>query len=149
MPWVEFTADHVRSVCAARELEVYEETATAEFEEGEATTPTPRLPQIVAMVADRIRGAVRSNPKVIAMGAAGTIPDFAVFHASVLARNAMLGLSPVPEGMTDPRRDEQRAAEKFVESLSTMNPSAFADDPPTTSDDADVPAYGGNALLDF
>jgi len=148
MPWIEFTADHVRSVCAARELEVYEETAAAEFEEGEATTPTPRLPEIVVMIADRIRGAIRSNPKVTAMGASGTIPDFAVYHAAVLARNALLGMNPVVEGMTDPRRDEQRAAEKFVEGLSTMNPSAFGDDPPTTAATSS-PVFGGNPMLDF
>jgi len=148
MPWVEFTEDHVRSLCAARELEVYEETAAAEYDGAEPSTPTPRLPEIVAMITARIRGAIRSNPKVIAMGADGTIPDFAIYHAAVLARNALLGMNPVAEGMTDPRRDEQRAAEKFVESLSSMNPSAFGDDPPVASAAA-TPSYGGNALLDF
>jgi|GEM_PF-3421718 len=148
MPWVEFTEDHVRSLCAARELEVYEETAAAESEEGEATSVTPRLPQIVEMVTARIRGAIRSNPKVTAMGASGTIPDFAVYHSAVLARNALLGMNPVVEGMTDPRRDEQRAAEKFVESLATMSPSAFADDPPV-SVSSGTASYGGNPILDF
>lgn len=149
MPWVTFTDDHVKARLAARELGTYEDTAVAEYE-GAATTPTPRLPEIVEQVADRIRGAIRSNPHVSTMGSAGTIPAFAVYHAATLARHALIGLSPVPEGFTDPRRDEVRAAEKFIESLSSMSPSAFAeDDLPTASTDSAAPTYGGSALLNF
>jgi len=149
MPWVEFTADHVKARLAARELEVYEETAATEFEEGLPSTPTPRMPEIVEQITMRIRGMIRANPRVTEMGAAGTIPDFCVAHAAVLARMALIGMNPIPEGMTDPRRDEYRAAEKFVEGLSTMNPSAFGDDLPTASASATTPVYGGNPLLEF
>jgi len=149
MPWVEFTTDHVKARLAARELEVYEETASAEADEGEFSTPVPRLPQIVEQIVMRIRGMVRANPRVSAMGPAGTIPDFCVAHAAVLGRMALIGLNPVPEGMTDPRRDEYRAAEKFVESLPSMHPSAFGDDLPTSTATASAPVYGGNCLLDF
>jgi hypothetical protein len=149
MPWVEFTADHVKARLAARELEIYEETASAESDEGEPSTPTPRLPLIVAQLIARIRGLVRANPRVTAMGPEGTIPDGCVFHAAVIGRVALIGLNPVPEGMTDPRRDEYRAAEKFLESLPSMNPSAFGDDLPAASAPATTPVYGGNPLLEF
>jgi hypothetical protein len=144
MPWVTFTEDHVRSACAAREMETYEDTATAESE-GVTGASTPRLPGIVEIVVARIRGAIRGNPKVETMGEAGTIPDFAVYHAAVLARTALLGLNPVAEGMTDPRRDEHKAAEKFVESLMTMSPAAFGDDPVAST----CENYGSATYLDF
>lgn len=149
MPWVEFTADHVKSRLAARELEIYEETATLEFEEAEPTTPTPRLPEIVDQIVMRIRGMIRANPRITEMGAAGTIPDFCIGHAAIVARVALVGLNPIPEGMTDPRRDEYRASDKFIDGLSSMNPSAFGDDLPAAAETATTPAYGGNCALNF
>jgi len=149
MPWVEFTADHVKARLAARELEVYEQTATAESEEGEPTSAVPRLPEIVEQLAAQIRGLIRSNPRVTAMGPAGTIPDFCVFHAAMIASVAMIALNPIVEGITDPRRDEYNAAKEFMKSLPTMNPSAFGDDPPASPASPAAPAFGGNPMLDF
>ena len=149
MPWIEFTDADVKARLAARELEIYEETASAESNEGEFSTPTPRLPVIVAQLIARIRTLVRGNPRVTEMGPEGTIPDGCVFHAAVIGRVALIGLNPIPEGMTDPRRDEYRAAEKFIEGLSSMNPSAFGEDLPTASAPATTPVYGGNPLLEF
>lgn len=151
MPWITFSADHVKARLSSRELDVYEETATANNDDsdGNPTAPsTPRLPEIVDQVCNRFRGAIRANPLVTVMGDAGTLPDFCIYDAAVLARAALIGLNPVPEGMTDPRRDEVRAAEKALEALRTMNPKAFADDPAPAGSEASA-SYGGAPLLDF
>ena len=146
MPWVTFTEDDIKSRLAVRELDVYEATAGEESDGSPATVP--RLPIIRAQVLAQVRGAVRSNPRVDALGPEGTMPDFCVAWAAVIARAALVGLSPVPEGMTDPRRDEYRDALKGLESLRSMHPNAFVvEDPSPVADTA--PSYGGNPLLDF
>lgn len=142
MSWVTFTADHVRARLAARELEVYQDTATVDA----GDTPEQRLDSIVAQVCDQFRGAIRMNPLVTAIGAAGTLPDFCIAHAAVVARVALVGMNPVPEGMTDPRRDEYREAMKFLERLKDAPVSLFAEAAPAASSCA---SYGGNPLLDF
>ena len=151
MPWAAFTVDHVRARLAARELEVYEETARLEYPEGGGETEVPadspdRLSQIVAQVCNQFRGAIRANPLASTMGPAGTLPDFCIAHAAVVARVALLGMNPVPEGMTDPRRDEYREAMKFLEGLKSAPASLFAEEPPSSPG---APCYGGNPLLDF
>lgn len=153
MPWVTFTADHIKSRMSAREIEVYEETALAEYPEGggNAEVPegsTPKIGDIVEQIASRFRGAIRSNPRVRSMGEAGTIPEFCIGDAAVLGRVALIGLNPVPEGMTDPRRDEYRSAEKFLESLRTIDAQAFGDDLPSAEPSSSA-SYGGADLLDF
>ncbi|HEX7262346.1 MAG TPA: hypothetical protein VF258_11070 [Luteolibacter sp.] len=60
------------------------------------------------------------------MGPAGTIPAFCVPWAIAIARVAMLGLNPVEEGRTDPRRDEYNDAIKGRDSLRSM-PAASGD----------------------
>lgn len=142
MSWVTFTADHVRARLAARELEVYQDTAT----EDAGDTPEERLAAIVTQVCDQFRGAIRMNPLVTTIGAAGTLPDFCIAHAAVVARVALVGMNPVPEGMTDPRRDEYREAMKFLERLKDAPVSLFAEAAPAASSCA---SYGGNPLLDF
>ena len=128
---------------SARELEVYESVAG----EGDAVA-IDRMAAVVAQVLASFRGAIRANPNVAAMGEAGTLPDFCILPAATIARNALIGLNPVSEGMTDPRRDEEREAQRFLRDLRTMNSQAFGEDPPVTS--ATSPAsYGGAALLDF
>ena len=82
------------------------------------------------------------------MYAAGTLPDFCIFEAAVLARTALVGLSSVPEGVTDPRNAEYTAARKFLDSLSSMKAEAFGDDP-TADATAETASYGGADLLDF
>lgn len=143
MPWVTFTADHVRARLAARELEVYQDTAT----EDAGDTPEQRLESIVTQVCDQFRGAIRMNPLVTTIGATGTLPDFCIAHAAVVARVALVGMNPVPEGMTDPRRDEYREAMKFLGGLKDAPASLF-------DETAGAPAsgggsYGGSPLLDF
>jgi hypothetical protein len=150
--WIPFTVDHVKARLAVRELDVYESTARMEYPEGGGDAEIPsaseeRLPQIVAMVLARFRGAIRSNPLVTSMGAEGTLPDFCIFDASVMARNALIGMPPVAEGMTDPRVKEQQAAEKALESLRTMRPTAFADDPVPTTEESLSDTYGGDPAL--
>jgi hypothetical protein len=93
-----------------------------------------------------VRGACLANRGLDYIGPAGTIPSFAVYHAAAMARNALLGLPPVADGMTNPRRDEQTAAQKFIDSLATMNPSAFKADP---TPPAETASYGGSKLLEF
>jgi len=144
MSWVNFTADHVRARLAAREMEVYQDTAT----EDAGDTPEERLDAIVAQVCDQFRGAIRMNPRVTAIGASGTLPDFCIAHAAVVARVALVGMNPVPEGMTDPRRDEYREAMKFLDSLKSA-PSSLFDESAGTSSAASGGLYGGKAYLDF
>lgn len=141
MPWVTFTVDHVKARLFDVEEEAYSDVS------GDAID---RLAQIVIQTCAKFRGAIRSNPQVVAMGAAGTLPDFCIFDASIIARTALVALSPVTEGVTDPRRDEYNSAKKVLESLATMNPKAFGDDPSLPSESSTSSAsYGGAALLDF
>jgi hypothetical protein len=141
MPWVTFTTDHVKARLYDSEEEAYADVA------GDAVD---RLAEIVIQTCAKFRGAIRSNPQVTEMGAEGTLPDFCIFDAAVIARTALIGLSPVTEGVTDPRRDEYNAAKKTLESLPTMNPKAFGADPSESSESSTSPAsYGGAALLEF
>lgn len=145
MPWVTFTTDHVKARLAVRELETYEETATAEDDD----TPgvEDRLPAILEQTLNQFRGKIRANPQVIELGPAGTLPDFCIAPAAIIARMALVGMNPIAEGMTDPRRDEYREAMKELNGLSSLNPNAFAvTDPAGASMSA---SYGGSALLDF
>jgi hypothetical protein len=143
--WITFTADDVKTRLAVREMEVYEETAS---EEPDGTPGAEeRLPVIVSQVLGQFRGAIRANPQVTELGPAGTLPDFCIAWAAVIARVALVGMNPVPEGMTDPRRDEYRDAVKGLETLRSLHPSAFAlEDPSAATSGA---SYGGAALLDF
>ena len=141
MPWVTFTTDHVK----ARLFDV-EEEAYAEI----PSDAIDRLGEIVVQTCAKFRGAIRSNPAVDSMGGEGTLPDFCIFDAAVIARTALIGLSPVTEGVTDPRRDEYNAAKKTLESLPAMNPKAFGADPSESAESSNtVASYGGAALLDF
>jgi len=139
--WITFTADDVKARMSARELAVYESTATTDD-----VTPIDRMAAVVAQVLAMFRGAIRSNPTTTEMGAAGTLPDFTIYSAAVIARNSLIGLNPVSEGMTDPRRDEQKAAEKMLADLRTMSSQAFGDDPVSASVTS---SFGGADLLDF
>lgn len=141
--WITFTAADVKARMSARELEVYEAVAGEGDEEA-----IDRMEAVVAQVLASFRGAIRANPNVTEMGAAGTLPDFCILHAAVIARNSLIALTPVPEGMTDPRRDEQREANTFLKDLRTMSSQAFGDDPPVTTSSSPA-SYGGAALLDF
>ena len=151
MPWVLFTADHVKARLAARELAVYEAISHAEDpdEDGEAEVPADapeRLPAIIEQVCNRFRGAIRSNPRVTSLGPAGTLPDFVIFSASVIARDSLIALPPVEEGMTNPRQKEHDAAEAELKWLRTADPKVFIDD---TAQAASSVAFGGQPLLDF
>jgi hypothetical protein len=152
MPWVPFTEDDVISRLAVRELEVYEATSRKELpqnESGEAEVPDgspERLPQIAEQVCNQFRGAIRANPLATVIGASGMLPDFCIAHAAVVARVALVGMNPVPEGMTDPRRDEYREAMKFLEGLKSA-PASLFEEVPTSS--AGCAAFGGNPALCF
>lgn len=153
MPWETFTAEHIMSRMSAREIAVYEETALAEYPEGggDAEVPedaVPKIGDIVTQICNRFRGAIKSNPRVLAMGADGTLPDFCIGDAAVLGRTALVGLPPTQEGVTSTREKEYNSAEKFLESLRTMDAQAFGDDLPN-SEPSSSASYGGAALLDF
>lgn len=139
MSWIIFTADHVKARLYEDEHEAYDAVSGTDID---------RMAEIVTQTCNRFRGAIRGNPQVTSMGAAGTLPDFCIFDAAVIARTALLGLAPVTEGVTDPRRDEYNAAKKTLESLPTMNPKAFEDDPVTIEGSSEA-SYGGADLLDF
>ncbi|WP_193214803.1 hypothetical protein [Luteolibacter marinus] len=144
----------MKSRLAVRELETYEATALSEYPEGGGEAEVPgdavdRLPEIAAQVLARFRGMIRANPRVTQLGPTGTLPDFCIESAAIIARVGLVGLNPVPEGMTDPRRDEYRNAEKFLESLRGMEASAFLDDETPAAGANVAPAFGGNPLLRF
>lgn len=139
MSWITFTADHVKARLYEDEHEAYDAVSGTDID---------RIAEIVTQTCNRFRGAIRSNPQVTSMGAAGTLPDFCIFDAAVIARTALLGLAPVQEGVTDPRRDEYNAAKKTLESLATMNPKAFEDDPVEIEGSSEA-SYGGAPLLEF
>lgn len=148
MPWISFTADHIRESLAVRELAIYEETAGADFQGVVKGAPGERIAAIAARVADQFRGIIRANPQVLTLGPAGTIPGFCLPWAIAIARVSMLGLSPVEEGRTDPRRDEYTDATKGRDALSTMNAAAFALTE-VASTAAPLASYGGSPLLVF
>lgn len=139
MSWITFTADHVKARLYEDESEAYDAVAGSDMD---------RLAEIVTQTCNRFRGAIRSNPQVTSMGAAGTLPDFCIFDAAVIARTALLGLAPVQEGVTDPRRDEYNAAKKTLEALPSMNPKAFEDDPSEDGETSSA-SYGGSDILEF
>lgn len=153
MPWVTFTEDDIKARLSARELSVYEETARAEFDETEGENRVPddspeRLAAVHAQTLGQFRGAIRANPYVTALGPAGTLPDFCIAWAAIIARVGLIALNPVQEGVTDPRRDEYRDAVKGLESLRSMNAAAFDLSDPSGSGSASA-SYGGSQLLDF
>ena len=140
MSWITFTADHIKARLYEDEMDAYAAIAGSDMD---------RLEEIVTQTCNRFRGAIRANPQVTSMGEAGTLPDFCIFDAAVIARTAIVGLSPVTEGATDSRRDEYNAAKKTLENLSTMNPKAFGDDPLTAEEATASASYGGDTLLQF
>jgi hypothetical protein len=152
MLWIQFTEDHVKARFSARELEVYELTAAAEYpDDGGAAVVPPdapkRMPEIINQVCNRFRGKIRSNPQVVALGPTGTLPDFCIFSAAIIARDSLIALPPTEEGMTNPRQKEHDAAEKELAGLTTLSANAFIFDeavPANTSVRA-----GGKPLLDF
>lgn len=142
--WLPFTQDDIKARLSTRELEYVESVAA------QSDSESPRLPVICAQVLAQFRGAVRGNPQVTLLGPAGTLPDFCIGWAASIARTSLIGLTPIQEGTTDPRRDEYRDAIKGLESLRHMHPNAFA----LTEDTATIDAityegFGGSTLLDF
>lgn len=154
MPWVPFTEDLAKSRFSAREVEVYNEIANSEYPEdgGDAELPPDapdRLPIIRDQILAEFRGAIMANSAVTYFGPAGTLPDFCVGPAAVLVRAAMIGLPPVPEGMTDPRRTEYDDAVKTRNSLRSMNGSAFAEVEAAPAENPASSAVGGDPYLRF
>ena len=152
MSWITFSVDDIKSRLSARELLVYEETSRVEYDElsGQNLVPdgTPeRIVAIHSQTLGQFRGAIRSNPRVASLGPDGTLPDFCIAWASIIARVGLIALNPIQEGVTDPRRDEYRDAVKGLESLRTMPASAFVMTDPTA--EASTASYGGNTLLEF
>jgi hypothetical protein len=153
MSWETFTVDHIKARMAVRELETYEEVSRAEHDEtaDAAIVPvgsTDRLTLIHGQTLAQFRGAIRANPQVTEMGAAGTLPDFCIAWAAIIARAALMGLPPVEQGMTDPRRDEYRDAVEGLKSLRSMSSTAFTDSDPV-AESSTAASYGGNDILDF
>lgn len=142
MSWQTFTEDDVKARLATLEIDTYESAASQGEEDA-------RLPVIVSQVLGQFRGAIRSNPQVTELGPDGTLPDFCIAWAAVIARVGLLGLTPVQEGMTDPRRDEYRDATKGLEALRSMNAAAFAITDPVSSGSTSTANYGGSALVEF
>ncbi|MBK1884829.1 hypothetical protein JIN85_20635, partial [Luteolibacter pohnpeiensis] len=107
----------------------------------------PRLALIVPQVCERIRGRIMANPRVHALGPAGTIPAFMIFSAVVIAKAALIAIPPLEDGETGPRQRQLNQAESELRSLSDMDPKAFAiAEPPSASSSV---RYGGQPLLDF
>ena len=140
MSWITFTAAHVKARLYEDEHDAYDAVSGTDID---------RVAEIVTQTCNRFRGAIRANPQVTSMGPAGTLPDFCIFDAAVIARTALLGLAPVTEGVTDPRRDEYNAAKKTLEELPKMNPKAFEDDPAAATGAESIASYGGSPIMDF
>jgi len=145
MSWITFTADHVKARLAARELDAYEETSTADGSGG-TEAPTPRLDAIVTQVLGQFRGAIRANPRLTEMGPDGTLPESCIGHAAVVARTSLIGMLPHSDGMTDLRRDEYQAANAFLERLPDADAGLIETDSEPV---ASTGVYGGNKQLDF
>lgn len=148
MPWVTFTAADIRDGLAVREIAIYEETAGKDFDGQIKEGSEQRIDRIASRTVEQFRGVMLSNPRISELGPAGTLPAFCIPWAIAVARVAMLGLNPVEEGRTDPRRDEYTDAVKGRDSLRTMDPAAFALTEPTFSGCSSA-SYGGAPLLDF
>lgn len=149
MPWVTFTATDIRDGLARREVQIYEETAEKDEDGNAEYSPEERIERIASRLVAQFRGLILANDKVTALGPEGTIPAFCVAWAIAIARVSMLGLNPVEEGRTDPRRDEYNDATKGRDSLKTMPAAAFAIDEPTSPTASACGSYGGDKLLDF
>lgn len=153
MSWVIFTADHIRESLAVRELAIYEETASVDFNGVSEDSAGARIDSIASRVADQFRGIIRANQQVISLGPVGSIPGFCLPWAIAIARVSMLGLNPVEEGRTDPRRDEYTDATKGRDSLSTMNAAAFSltdtESNAASSSSSSSSSYGGSPFLSF
>lgn len=140
MPWVPFTASDVTNRLSDLEVTGYEEVAN------DAVGAT-KLNSIVAQITAMIRGAVLANPNRPFIGPTGTIPDLSLYHAATLGVNALLGLPPVAEGHTDPRRDGQREALKHVAELRALDARAFEEAP--SNGDSICGSSGGEPLIEF
>ena len=150
MPWITFTADHIKQGLAVRELAIYEETASLDFDGVSQEAAGVRIAAIATRVADQFRGIILANPQVTALGPAGTIPSFCLPWVIAVARVSMLGLNPVEEGRTDPRRDEYQDAIKGRDALKSMPGTAFAlSDPEAANSATSSASYGGATLLEF
>lgn len=150
MSWITFTAAHIKEGLAVRELAIYEETAGVDFDGVPEEESGARIATIATRIADQFRGIIRANPLVTEMGPAGTIPGFCLPWAIAIARVSILGLNPVEEGRTDPRRDEYTDAIKGRDSLKSMNVAAFAlTDPEAVASTEYSASYGGATLLEF
>lgn len=157
MPWTAFNADVIKTRAAAREFLVYQETAEKVWPEGggEAEVPGEAVPDarinaIAAQVLARFRGQILANPKLTYLGPAGTLPEFCHEAAAIIGRVGLLGLNPVPEGMTDPRVKEYQDALTFLKSLSTISPAVFAETEAAPNAGTNcAPAYGGECRLEF
>lgn len=157
MPWIPFTADVIKTRAAAREFVIYQETAAKEWPEGggdaevpEGADPDERINAIAGQVLARFRGMILANPKLTYVGPAGTLPEFCHEAAAIIGRVGLLGLNPVPEGMTDPRVKEYQDALAFLKSLSTMSPAVFAEtETAPNAGNACPPDFGGECRMQF
>lgn len=140
MPWVKFTADHIRDRVSDDEVDVCERIGSSD--EGGS-----KIDRIVSQITSLVRGKCLANADIEFVGPDGTIPDFCVFHAATMGMNALLGLPPVAEGMTDPRREAQRDAVKFLDGLKDMAKAAFDAAPVSLATSS--ASYGGEPLLEF
>lgn len=144
--WRQLTDDAVKARLSERELETYEHTARAVLDDqggADVLTIDQRLPQLIDQVVLAFRGNIAANPNISALGPAGTIPDFCIYHAAVLVRHALLGMPPTLEGLTDVRSDEYRAAERFLGDLKTLAGTAFS------QADSSAPRSGGDSFFYF
>lgn len=149
MPWITFTAAHIKEGLAVRELAIYEETAAVDFDGIIEEVAGVRIAAIAARIADQFRGIIRANPLVSALGPEGTIPSFCLPWAIAIARVSILGLNPAEEGRTDPRRDEYTDAIKGRDSLKAMSANALAVVDTATPSTLGSVYFTGSANLDF
>jgi len=149
MPWVPFTEADVRAISSEMEVERFQEVGSKNFpdDSGDPVAPAAnKLPAIVSQVLARFRGEIRSNPADIPMGPAGTLPEFCIESAAVIARDKLTGLPPYVEGMPNERYTENRNAVSFLNGLKSRKEIAFADDSEAGEPDALV---GGEPFLEF
>lgn len=88
-------------------------------EAGQEGSYQSRIPGIIEQITGLVRSKVASCRQNV-LGLTG-IPQECLFHAVTLARHALLASLPVPEGYIDPRQEEYRAANTFLDAVATCD----------------------------
>jgi hypothetical protein len=142
MSWVSFTADHIKARLAKGEFDNFASVGNQSADGVDITASI--IEQVVAMVRGKV-AAWRDN--IPLMGPTGTIPSEAIFAASTIAREALVGSLPLSESSTDVRRDELRRAHDYLDQIARGE--IRLEDSYTANTSTGSAQFGGSALMNF